>query len=79
MIIDLTYKINYFKISMFNFVESTIINQNFLAKSVFISNKIVIDFVFTFQSLKAECDTFIYVYLKTFISDGDPQQLTTLK
>ncbi len=37
------------------------------------SNEIVIDFVFAFQSFKAECDTLIYVYLKTFISDGDPQ------
>ncbi len=52
IIIDSTYKINRFKISIFNFVGLTIINQNFLTRSVFISNKIVIDFVFTFQSLK---------------------------
>ncbi len=65
--------------SIFNFVGSTIINQNFLTGSVFISSKIVIDFVFAFQSLKAECDTLIYAYLKTFISDGNPQQLTTLR
>ncbi len=58
---------------MFNFVGSTIINQNFLTKGVFIFNETIIDFVFTFQSLKAEYDTLIYVYLKTFISDGDPQ------
>ncbi len=79
MIIDLIYKINRFKIPMFNFVESTIMNQNFLAENVFISSEIVIDFVFTFQSFKAECDIFICVYPKTFISDGDPQQLTALR
>ena len=79
MIIDLIYKINRVKISIFNFVGLTIINQNFLTRSVFISNKIVIDFVFTFQSLKTECDTLIYVYLKIFISDGDPQQLIVLR
>ena len=72
MIIDSTYKINRFKMPMFNFVGSTVMNQNFLAGSVFIPSKTVIDFVFAFQSLKAECDTLICVYSKTFISDGDP-------
>jgi len=64
---------------MFNFVGSTVINQNFLIRSVFMPSEIIIDFVFAFQSLKAECDTLIYAYLKIFISDGDPQQLTALK
>ncbi len=45
IIIDSTYKTNRFKIPIFNFVESTAINQNFLTESVFISNKIVNDHV----------------------------------
>ena len=73
IIIDLTYKTNRFKIFIFNFVGSTVMNQNFLAESVFMFSEIVIDFVFAFQSLKAECDIFICAYLKTFISDDNPQ------
>jgi MULE transposase domain len=79
LIIDSTYRTNRYSMPPVNIVGMTSVNRSFYAGSRFMSGETYPDFLYLFENIKREYDEMGLPYPKTFVSDGDTQQMNAME